>query len=172
MISLEIHILMRWMIFLVTTSLSCLLVIKTTYGWNASGFDINSIPQFSNRKLLWKTTQQLKKTWFMQQLGWISRALCRVKKKTHSKGHRHMIPVAYGITDTNVYRPFLEWQNYRDVEQISGCQLHQGLKGMYDYSLVAWMRPWWWWNSSVSWMRWWLHKSTCVIKWHKYIGIA
>lgn len=69
--------------------------------WNGTATGENSF--------LWNTTQQYEETteWYMQQLKWIFRELCAVKKNQSKK-------IAYFM---------ITWQNYRHREAINDCEM-------------------------------------------------
>lgn len=111
---------------------------------------------FSNKK------EQI--DWYMQQAGWISRALCWVKKVSLGRLHNvwfHLLD-CYDSTRTT----FSKGRNYRDGKEISGCQGLSGVAGIGGCTKGVSLE---WWTSSVSWWQCWLHKPTHMIKYHRLV---
>lgn len=67
------------------------------------------------------------------------------------------------------------FENYIVGEEIGGCQsLRMGSEEEYgeSYIEIEEGRSLWWWNSSISWLWCWLHKSKYVIYTTKYTCVC
>lgn len=71
--------------------------------------------------------------------------------------------------DSTYIITFSKWQNYRDGKQISGLGGQRWEGGNEYCKLVPWKRSLWWRNSPVSWLQWFWHESTYVLKWYHAI---